>query len=293
LEIAGVSTSCGCTTAEIESRHLSPGEMTDLTVIYDPQVHDGETGSFLRVVYIRSNDPATPEATLTIRVMVVDPENSPDESTNSSVEAASLYRLFVCPCCGKDIGSCTCGMAEERRALIDQHIAYGTSQEQVYRVMFRAYGASAFFDQELAARVQTDLLAELPADRPVLVVEPMLVNLGKIPITGGLVNARFTVRNAGQSDLTITGLQTSCGCTTVVLKTTGGTSPIFGANSATNPTGWSAVLAPGEEALLIATFDPMAHGGSATGKFRRGISVISDDPLNSRLDVAFDVEVTQ
>ena len=74
LEITGVSTSCGCTTAETDGRSLGPGEVTDLTVTYDPQVHGGETGDFLRVVYVRSNDPDITEASLTFRVTVVDPE---------------------------------------------------------------------------------------------------------------------------------------------------------------------------------------------------------------------------
>jgi hypothetical protein len=76
LEITGVSTSCGCTTAEVDARSLAPGEATGLTVTYDPQVHDGETGEFLRIVYVRSSDPDTPEASLTIRVTVVEPEAS-------------------------------------------------------------------------------------------------------------------------------------------------------------------------------------------------------------------------
>jgi hypothetical protein len=77
LEITGVSTSCGCTTAEIGSRRLASGEVTDLTVTYDPQVHGGETGEFMRVVYVRSNDPDTPEASLTIRTTVIEPGKSP------------------------------------------------------------------------------------------------------------------------------------------------------------------------------------------------------------------------
>ncbi len=71
LEITSLSTSCGCTTAEVDSHNLAPGEVTDLTVTYDPQAHEGATGEFLREVYIRSNDPDTPEARLTIRVTVV------------------------------------------------------------------------------------------------------------------------------------------------------------------------------------------------------------------------------
>ena len=73
LEITGLSTSCGCTAAEVDGRRLGPGEVTALTVTYDPQVHNGETGDFMRRVYVRSNDPTTPEASLTIRVTVAEP----------------------------------------------------------------------------------------------------------------------------------------------------------------------------------------------------------------------------
>lgn len=73
LQISGVSTSCGCTTAQVASPNLAPGETTDLTVTYDPLAHDGATGEFMRIIYVHSDDPDTPEATLTIRVTVVEP----------------------------------------------------------------------------------------------------------------------------------------------------------------------------------------------------------------------------
>jgi hypothetical protein len=68
-----VSTSCGCTTAEIDEPLLAPGATANLIVTYDPQAHDGATGEFMRIVYIRSDDPDTSEATLTLHVKVVDP----------------------------------------------------------------------------------------------------------------------------------------------------------------------------------------------------------------------------
>jgi hypothetical protein len=71
LEIVGVSTSCGCTTAKVGKSQLARGEATELQVTYDPLAHEGATGRFMRIVYIRSNDPDLPEATLTIRVTVV------------------------------------------------------------------------------------------------------------------------------------------------------------------------------------------------------------------------------
>ena len=70
LEITGVSTSCGCTTAEIDSPRLAAGQTTDLTVTYDPRTHEGATGEFTRVVCLRSNDPDAPDVTLIIRVTV-------------------------------------------------------------------------------------------------------------------------------------------------------------------------------------------------------------------------------
>ena len=72
LQITGVSTSCGCTTAEAANRRLAPGEAADLVIVFDPQAHGGETGTVLRQVYVRSNDPETPEAVLTFRVTVVE-----------------------------------------------------------------------------------------------------------------------------------------------------------------------------------------------------------------------------
>lgn len=78
LEILGVSTSCGCTTAEIDTHRLAPGAVSDLTVTYDPQAHDGATGDFMRIVYVRSDDPENSEATLTLRVKVVDANKESD-----------------------------------------------------------------------------------------------------------------------------------------------------------------------------------------------------------------------
>ena len=73
LEITGVSTSCGCTTAEVDQHQLSSGETAKLTVTYDPQAHGGATGQYMRIVYVRTDDPDVPEATLTIRVKVTEP----------------------------------------------------------------------------------------------------------------------------------------------------------------------------------------------------------------------------
>ncbi len=104
LEITGVSTSCGCTTAEIADRSLAPGEATELAVTFDPQAHSGETGTFLRQVYIRSSDLERPEAAITLHVTVVAPgEESPalppEPSSGSPTGSVVVYYNQACADC--------------------------------------------------------------------------------------------------------------------------------------------------------------------------------------------------
>lgn len=104
LEITGVSTSCGCTTAGVADRRLAPGEPTQLVVTFDPQAHFGERGTFLRQVYVRSTDPETPEVAITLRVTVVAPgEESPAlppaPSPGSSTGSVVVYYNRACADC--------------------------------------------------------------------------------------------------------------------------------------------------------------------------------------------------
>jgi hypothetical protein len=72
LQIESVSTSCGCTTAEISAQTIAPGKLANLTVTFDPQAHAGAVGQFVRFVYLRTNDPTTPEVEVQISAEVVE-----------------------------------------------------------------------------------------------------------------------------------------------------------------------------------------------------------------------------
>ncbi len=62
LIIEAVSTSCGCTTAEVQPEVLAPGAEARLTVTFDSGAHGPDaTGEVTRQVFIRSNDPDEPE----------------------------------------------------------------------------------------------------------------------------------------------------------------------------------------------------------------------------------------
>lgn len=75
LNIEKISTSCGCTYAEADQNILAPGESTSLRVTLDP-IEDNLFGDLTRVIYIRSNDPQTPEAEVEFRVNILKPEEN-------------------------------------------------------------------------------------------------------------------------------------------------------------------------------------------------------------------------
>lgn len=64
LEIKRVATSCSCTTAKLGKEAISPGEAVNLHVRYDSGamgLAHGK-GKQERIIYIKSNDPVTPQA---------------------------------------------------------------------------------------------------------------------------------------------------------------------------------------------------------------------------------------
>lgn len=204
---------------------------------------------------------------------------------------SSLYQEFHCPCCEKNIGKCTCSLAEERRDIINSMATLGTSRRDIYQFMFLYDGSTAFFDQELALEVGTWLEELLPSTRPVISIEPLMLDMGTVSMAEGLVSKSYQLKNNGQADLIINNLVTSCMCTTVVLETSDGQSPIFGAHQDENPANWSVTLSPNEEAKLIVTFDPNAHGPDAVGQIRRVITISSNDPLQPTMKVEIVVNV--
>jgi len=73
LQIEKVSTSCDCTKATLDRDMIPPGESASLRVTLDP-IEDNLYGNILRVIYLRSNDPETPEAEVEFRVSIRKPE---------------------------------------------------------------------------------------------------------------------------------------------------------------------------------------------------------------------------
>lgn len=96
LKIISVSTSCGCTEAEVESEEILPGEQTKLTVTYDPSVHPGLVGKIKRVVYIKSNDPSNKEVELELVGNSL-PSSELEEDKKGSEHDANLQEFEISP----------------------------------------------------------------------------------------------------------------------------------------------------------------------------------------------------
>ena len=67
FDVLGATTSCSCTTAEIQTGTLQPGASRELTVTFDPSVHPELRGTFERVVYVATTSPTLPEIEVEVR----------------------------------------------------------------------------------------------------------------------------------------------------------------------------------------------------------------------------------
>lgn len=56
LHLSDLVTSCGCTTAELSTSVIPPGQRADLKVVFDPGFHE-TVGPVTRVVWVVTNDP--------------------------------------------------------------------------------------------------------------------------------------------------------------------------------------------------------------------------------------------
>jgi hypothetical protein len=66
LKIEQISTTCGCTTADIEQRTIPAGSTATLTITFDSGAHGSQfDGPIRRAVFLWTNDPDEAEVTFT------------------------------------------------------------------------------------------------------------------------------------------------------------------------------------------------------------------------------------
>lgn len=97
-------------------------------------------------------------------------------------------------------------------------------------------------------------------------------DFGAVSMANGLTKKEITLR-AGNEPAAISRIQSSCMCTTALLKKGGRTFGPFGMPGHGIVPSINETLAAGEEAVLEITFDPNAHGPAGVGRIERVVTV--------------------
>ena len=115
---------------------------------------------------------------------------------------------------------------------------------------------------------------------PEISVSPASHDFGDIPQQP--VSKTVEIQNVGDSDLVITWISTSCGCTSAILRVGGRSSGPFGMHD-NPPWGWSETLLPGQIGYLDITYDASEHPDD--GPVQRIVYVKSNDPARPEVEI--------
>ena len=124
----------------------------------------------------------------------------------------------------------------------------------------------------------------------VLSIADPTYDFGTISMKNGTVTREFVVTNTGNGSVTVERISTSCMCTSAALRIGEERFGPFGMQGHGFIPRINAPLAPGQEATLLVTFDPAAHGPAGVGPIQRTVTVENDG--GSPVTVSFKANVT-
>lgn len=212
-------------------------------------------------------------------------------SLSEDLSKEELYELVSCPCCGSPISKRCCGGAIQRISYIDELVDTGKSSDEVLLLVAKTYGMNSIIDSSIRQELRDGLIELAPENRPIITIEPAYFDFGDVSVAEGEVSTTMKVKNDGKTDLIISKMESSCGCTTAALIVNGVEGPRFRMpGHGKNPENWSATLAPNEEAELKIYYDPTVHP-NLRGAVTRTVSVFSNDPVD--FEVRVKIEVNQ
>jgi HYDIN/CFA65/VesB-like, Ig-like domain len=114
-------------------------------------------------------------------------------------------------------------------------------------------------------------------------------NFGYVSVRKGGVSTEVPLVNIGEGDLTITFLDTSCGCTSAQVINNGEAGPIFGMSMhGQSPTSWRTVIKPGQKASLKIYYDPYVHR-DLRGPVTRVITITTNEKLHPEKQIEIKV----
>ncbi len=199
------------------------------------------------------------------------------------VQAAEMYPMFLCPCCGKilDPKNICCPMAQEMITFIDALSQKGMTKNEAVLEFVKKYGLNSFADKEKQKEFQAELVKAAPSDRPIIVLNQESRDLGDVSQEKGIVSTLFEIKNGGKKDLIINKMDSSCGCTSASIIFQGVEGPRFAmaGHGIVNPTNWQVAIPSGQTAELKIYYDPTIHS-DLRGAVTREINIFSNDPID-------------
>lgn len=125
------------------------------------------------------------------------------------------------------------------------------------------------------------------------------INIGNVSMKDGKVDIEFKLKNTGSEPVVVVEGQTSCICTDAVLITNSSESEetkissrdIVMPHGGARATSIYQIIEPGDEAIVVATFDPNAHGPNGTGPIKRDVYLETNSTKTPRIALSFFGEV--
>lgn len=130
---------------------------------------------------------------------------------------------------------------------------------------------------------------EAPASRT-LVAKHASFDFGSLSMASGKVAHRYWIRNTGVEPIVLRRMYTSCMCTTAALVKGGRKFNSYGMPGHGFMPDLNEAVAPNEEAMVEAVFDPAAHGPAGVGRIERYVIIQTD--REKPLELAFVANVT-
>ena len=123
-----------------------------------------------------------------------------------------------------------------------------------------------------------------------LSAEETSFDFGNVSMAKGIVSHAFKIKNTGSEPLTITKLYTSCMCTEATFVKSDIEKGPFGMPGMGYIPQISQTLAVGEEAEILVTFDPAAHGPAGLGQINRTV-YLENSGKSNKLELSFSANV--
>jgi len=123
-----------------------------------------------------------------------------------------------------------------------------------------------------------------------LVASTSTYDFGSISMADGKVTYEYAFRNDGTEPVTLGKIYTSCMCTEAALRIGTERFGPWGMSGHGFISGVNETLAPGQEAALLVTFDPAAHGPAGVGPIQRTVTV--ENSAGDPMIVGFTANVT-